>query len=169
MGVWYSEIEPPRLGLVNLRAPSHSSAAGLLHLDAECPLWAVRRHRCDDRAEAANIFPRGISLINSGNSRGANGELQSLPARPDGSYSGFMLKAWHIIAETWPAGGKSDAPPFREYFVVAMPRSDQAVQTLRMLKNLYEAKLTVVGEATPDFVEKSKIKDGDILSVGEFS
>ncbi len=80
-----------------------------------------------------------------------------------------MPKAWHIIAETWPAGGKPDAPPFREYFVVAMPRSDQAVETLRMLKNLHEAKLTVVGEATADFIEKSKIKDGSILSVGEFS
>jgi len=84
----------------------------------------------------------------------------------DGPYSSLMPKAWHIIAETWPPGGKSDAPPFREYFVVAVARSNQAVESLQMLKNLYEAKLTVVGEATAAFVEKSKMKDGHILSIG---
>jgi hypothetical protein len=110
-----------------------------------------------------------VSVRARGNSRDANGELKGLLARLDGPYSGLMPKAWHIIAETARAGGKPDAPPFREYFVVAMPKSDQAVESLRMLKSLYEAKLTVVGEATPDFIEKSKIKDGDVLSVGAFS
>jgi hypothetical protein len=81
----------------------------------------------------------------------------------------MMPKAWHIIAETKHVGGEPNVPPFREYFVVAIPDSDQAVESLRMRKNLSEAKLTVVGEATPDFIEKLDINSGDIFLVGAFS
>jgi uroporphyrinogen-III synthase len=80
-----------------------------------------------------------------------------------------MVKAWHIIAETKHAGEESDVPPFREYFVVAVSHADHAAESLQMRKNLSEAKLTVVGEATADFIEKSNIKDGEIISVGAYS
>jgi len=80
-----------------------------------------------------------------------------------------MPTAWHIIAETKPTGGQSNVPPFREYFVVAIANLDQAVESLRMRKNLFEAKLSVVGEATTAFVDELDVKDGEIISVGAYS
>jgi hypothetical protein len=81
-----------------------------------------------------------------------------------------MTMAWHIIAETDLVGRESDAQPFREYFVVALPHSDQAVESLRMRKGLSETKLTVVvGEATLTFIENFNIKDGEIFSVGLYA
>jgi uroporphyrinogen-III synthase len=80
-----------------------------------------------------------------------------------------MPSAWHIIAETQQASGETNAPPFREYFVVAIAHSDRAVESLRMRKNLAEAKLTIVGEATQVFIDKFGIKDGEIISIAESS
>jgi hypothetical protein len=81
---------------------------------------------------------------------------------------GLMLKAWHIIAETT-HGGSPNVPPFTEYFVVAIPHSDQALESLRMRKNLSDAKLTIVGEATQAFIDKFSIKEGEIIAIGEIS
>ena len=54
-----------------------------------------------------------------------------------------MPKAWHIIAETRQTGAQSNVAPFREYFVVAIANLDQAVESLRMRKNLFDAKLQI--------------------------
>jgi hypothetical protein len=80
-----------------------------------------------------------------------------------------MPRAWHIIAETEHLGGEPKRPPSREYFLVAMPRVEQAVQSLRMRQNLLEAKLAVVGEATLGFIDRFGIKDGEIISLGTYS
>jgi hypothetical protein len=80
-----------------------------------------------------------------------------------------MPKAWHIIAETRQTGAQSNVAPFREYFVVAIANLDQAVESLRMRKNLFDAKLSVVGEATVAFIDELDITDGQIISVGAYS
>jgi hypothetical protein len=80
-----------------------------------------------------------------------------------------MPVAWHIIAEIHPVGRESGASPVREYFVVAMTEPDHAVESLQMRKDLSESKLTVVGEATPAFIENFNIKEGEIFSAGLYS
>jgi hypothetical protein len=80
-----------------------------------------------------------------------------------------MPIAWHIIAEIHSVGQESGASPFRKYFVVAMTQSEHAVESLRVRKDLSESRLTVVGEATPAFMENFNIKDGEIFSVGPYA
>jgi hypothetical protein len=80
-----------------------------------------------------------------------------------------MPMAWHIIAEIHPVGRESGASPFREYFVVGMTQPEHAVESLRMRRDLSESKLTVVGEATPAFIENFNIKEGEIFSVGLYA
>ena len=80
-----------------------------------------------------------------------------------GRIFGEMPVAWHIIAETYPVGLKTDGR--RKYFVVAMTKPERALESLRMRKDLSESKLTVVVEATPTFIENFNIKEGQIFSV----
>ena len=63
MGAWYSEMEPsPARGLVNLWAPSHSSAAGLLHLDAVGQLWVSNADPSSTLAVIAKKKPAPCGL-----------------------------------------------------------------------------------------------------------
>ena len=53
--------------------------------------------------------------------------------------------------------------------MVAMTQPEHAVESLRMRKDLSESKLTVVGEATPAFIENFNIKEDEIFSAGLYA
>ena len=74
-----------------------------------------------------------------------------------------MPKAWKIIAQI-PREG--EAPPKKEYFLVAMKDQSAALETLRFRRpDLDGAMLLMAGEATPEFVDWLDVKDGQILSI----
>jgi hypothetical protein len=73
-----------------------------------------------------------------------------------------MPKVWKIISSTKHIDG---GPPLKEYFLVAISDQFAAMAALRKRRNLGDAELTVVGEATPEFVEWLDVQDGEILSV----
>jgi hypothetical protein len=77
-----------------------------------------------------------------------------------------MPKVWKIIASTKSIDG---GRPLKKYFLVAISDQFAARAALRKRRNLDDAELTVVGEATPEFVEWLDVKDGEILSVMEVS
>ena len=76
---------------------------------------------------------------------------------------GPMVKAWKILAQI-PLEG--DAPPKKEYFLVAMKDQSAALATLQFRRpDLENAEFLIRGEAAPDFVEWLDVKDGQILSI----
>lgn len=75
---------------------------------------------------------------------------------------GLMDKIWKIISSTERMGG--GGPPLKEYFLVAISDQENALKTLKYKRPDIElSKLTVVGEANPDYVEWLDVKDGDIV------
>ena len=75
-----------------------------------------------------------------------------------------MAKVWKVISSTERMGG--GGPPLKEYFLVAIADPDAALKALRYRRPDVEAStMTVVGEATPDYVEWLGVKDGDIFCV----
>jgi hypothetical protein len=74
-------------------------------------------------------------------------------------------KAWHIIAETQRGGRQANSRPHFEYFVVAIAEPHRALESLRMRKNVADAKLTMIGEATPEFIVSTNIQEGEIRSL----
>jgi hypothetical protein len=73
-----------------------------------------------------------------------------------------MDKIWKIISSTERMGG--GGPPLKEYFLVAISDQENALKTLKYKRPDIElSKLTVVGEANPDYVEWLDVKDGDIV------
>jgi hypothetical protein len=73
-----------------------------------------------------------------------------------------MAQGWKVIASTERAGG---GPPMKEYFLVAIADRDEAVRALRERKKLLDAKLTVDGEASADYLDWLDVRGGEILSV----
>ncbi len=74
-----------------------------------------------------------------------------------------MPKAWKILAQIPRMG---DAPPQKEYFLVAMKDQSAALATLRFRRpDLESAELIVSGEATPQFVDWLDVKNGQVLSI----
>jgi hypothetical protein len=74
-----------------------------------------------------------------------------------------MPKAWKILAQI-PREG--DAPPKKEYFLVAMKEQSAALETLLFRRpDLEGAMLVTAGEATADFVDWLDVKDGQVLSI----
>ena len=75
-----------------------------------------------------------------------------------------MAIVWKIITSTARMGG--GGPPLKEYFLVAIADRDAALRALRYRRPDVEAStMTVVGEASPDYVEWLDVKDGDIFCV----
>jgi hypothetical protein len=73
-----------------------------------------------------------------------------------------MGNIWKIIFSTERMGG--GGPPLKEYFVVAIDDQKNALRTLRHKRpDIERSELTVVGEASPDYVEWFGMKDGDIF------
>jgi hypothetical protein len=61
---------------------------------------------------------------------------------------------------------EGEAPPKKEYFLVAMKDQSAALETLRFRRpDLDGAMLLMAGEATPEFVDWLDVKDGQILSI----
>jgi len=74
-----------------------------------------------------------------------------------------MPKAWKILAQI-PREG--DAPPKKEYFLVAMQDQSAALETLRFRRpDLEGAMLVIGGEVRADLVDWLDIKDGQVLSI----
>ena len=72
------------------------------------------------------------------------------------------MKAWNITAIV----PGQDSTPTKEYFVVAIESSDQAVEALRIRKGLDTATIAVAGEASSQFVDwLGGLKPGQIVSV----
>jgi len=80
-----------------------------------------------------------------------------------------MSKVWHIIAEMNREGAEPNTPPTREYYAVASSDQVKAVQILQNRRSLFEANLTVMGEASPDFIAKFEMKEGEIFLIGTYS
>jgi hypothetical protein len=75
-----------------------------------------------------------------------------------------MAKVWKVISSTKRMGGWG--PPLKEYFLVAIGDQNTALKSLRQRRpDVAESELTIVGEASPDYVEWLDVKDGDILCV----
>jgi hypothetical protein len=75
-----------------------------------------------------------------------------------------MAKVWKVVSLTERMGG--GGPPLKEYFLVAIADREAALKALRYRRPDVEASaMTIVGEATPDYVEWLDVKDGDILCV----
>jgi hypothetical protein len=73
-----------------------------------------------------------------------------------------MGKIWKIISSTERMGG--GGPPLKEFFIVAINDQENALRTLKHKRpDIERSELTVVGEATADYVEWFGVKDGDIF------
>ena len=57
-------------------------------------------------------------------------------------------------------------PPLKEYFLVAIADRNAALAALRNRRpDVEESEMTIVGEASPDYVEWLDMKDDDIRCV----
>jgi hypothetical protein len=75
-----------------------------------------------------------------------------------------MGKVWKITCFTKRMGG--GGPPLKEYFLVAIADRNAALAALRNRRpDVEESEMTIVGEATPDYVEWLDMKDDDIRCV----
>lgn len=73
-----------------------------------------------------------------------------------------MGKIWKVISSTARMGG--GGPPLKEYFLVAIDDQNNALKTLRYKRpDIERSELTVVGEASSDYVAWLGVKDGDIF------
>jgi hypothetical protein len=71
-----------------------------------------------------------------------------------------MAKVWKIVAVV------DGDHPVKEYFLVAVEDQSTALAMLRSRKGLSNADLTLVGEASPEFLDRvGGVKDGQIFSV----
>jgi hypothetical protein len=53
----------------------------------------------------------------------------------------------------------------KEWYAVAIPDRVRAVEALRLEKNLFDARLTVDSEASPEYLDQLDVMDGQILSL----
>jgi hypothetical protein len=67
-----------------------------------------------------------------------------------------------MIASTQGSGGNAS---LKLYFLAAIDDRDQAVEALKVRNNLFDAVITVAGEASPDYVEWLRVRPGDIVCV----
>jgi hypothetical protein len=75
-----------------------------------------------------------------------------------------MAKVWKVISSTERMGG--DGPPLKEYFLVAISDQKAALKALRYKRpDVERSELTIVGEASRDYVEWLDVKDGDVFCV----
>jgi hypothetical protein len=89
---------------------------------------------------------------------------QRLVRHPKGRILDLMAKVWKVITSTKRMGG--GGPPLKEYFLVAIAERNAALAALRDRRpDVAESELSIVGEASPDYVEWLDVKDGDILCV----
>ena len=75
-----------------------------------------------------------------------------------------MGKVWKITCLTKRMGG--GGPPLKEYFLVAIADRNAALAALRNRRpDVEKSEMTIVGEASPDYVEWLDMKDDDIRCV----
>jgi hypothetical protein len=75
-----------------------------------------------------------------------------------------MAKVWKVISRTERMGG--GGLPLKEYFLVAISDQTTALRALRYRRpDVERSELTIVGEASADYVGWLDVKDGDILCV----
>jgi hypothetical protein len=73
-----------------------------------------------------------------------------------------MSKIWKIISSTERMGG--GGAPLKEYFLVAISEQKDALRRPKYKRpDIERSELTVVGEASPDYVEWFGVKEGDIF------
>ena len=75
---------------------------------------------------------------------------------------GYMAKGWIIIAQRKQVGSGA---PLKEWYAVAIPDRAEAVEAVRLRKNLLDATLTVESEASPEYLDQLDVKNGQILSI----
>jgi hypothetical protein len=73
-----------------------------------------------------------------------------------------MARVWKMIASTQGLGGSA---PLKQYFLVAIDDRDEAIESLKVRNRLFDAVITVAGEASPDFAEWLHVQAGDIVCV----
>jgi len=72
-----------------------------------------------------------------------------------------MPSAWKIIAHLRPR--EIEEPSVREFYFVALPEREAAIDVLRMRHGFDDAELEVAGEAPADALEWLDIKPGQIF------
>ena len=75
-----------------------------------------------------------------------------------------MPKAWKMIAYTQRLGS---GKPLKEFYLVAISDRDAAVEALRIRKDLVDAQIEVLGQATSDFVDWLEVKNNEIFCIAE--
>ena len=77
-----------------------------------------------------------------------------------------MPKAWKIVATTKPVDGQPHFTPQTEYFLVAAASGPWALTALRNKRgDLEGADIVLVGQASPEFIDWLRLKDGQVLSI----
>src|ERR1700730_6130276 len=75
-----------------------------------------------------------------------------------------MPTAWKMIAYTQRLGS---GKPLKEFYLVAISDGDAAVEALRIRKDLVDAQIEVLGQATSDFVDWLEAKNNEIFCIAE--
>ncbi len=75
-----------------------------------------------------------------------------------------MPKAWRMIAYTQRLGG---GKPLKEFYLVAISDRDAAIEALRIRKDLLDAQIEVLGEASSEFVDWLEVNNNEIFCVIE--
>ena len=73
-----------------------------------------------------------------------------------------MAKGCIIIAHRKQEGTNT---PLKEWYAVAIPDRVEAIEALRLRKNLFDATLAVDSEASPEYLDQLDVRDGQILSI----
>jgi hypothetical protein len=72
-----------------------------------------------------------------------------------------MAVGWKIVASTKGLGGRAR----EQFFLVAIPDRELALDAIHARRNMSDCELTVVGEATPNNLNNLRVKSGEIFTI----